>query len=269
MLSNHLTIQRLAVSVGVSLLLASSPVAANGPIGEHVQHLQSHMPTYVKEVDWLVEQVNGIVDNYAAKGKAGVRSEALIEHWEAVDFHAAIETNYVPVYALIWQGLFGIKDGIDKEKPVAQIRQQQQNLEQSLWQALGAVKLAAQYQQQGKLTQPGSDSELTHPSEILAEIKHRLERVVAKAAEKLPEQATEIVHSTYLNLFEGLEGRLIAEDADLVESLEKDFNVTLPLALKNQADVEQIRQVVNTMQTKLDRAHSLLKTAQNKSGDVF
>lgn len=269
MLSNHRTIQRLAVSVGVSLLLASSPVTANGPIGEHVQHLNNHMPTYVKEVNWLVEQVDGIVDSYAAKGKAGVSSDALIEHWEAVDFHAAIETNYVPVYALIWQALFGIKDGIDNEQPVAQIRQQQQNLEQNLWQALGAVKLAAQYQQQGKLIQPGSDNELTQPDEILAEIKHRLDRVVAKAAEKLPQQATDIVHSTYLNLFEGLEGRLIAEDADLVESLEKDFNVTLPVALKNQADVEKVREVVSNMQTKLERAHSLLKTAQSQSGDVF
>ncbi|GGD52877.1 hypothetical protein [Lacimicrobium alkaliphilum] len=269
MLLKHSAVQRLALSMGISMLLASSPVTANGPIGDHVNQLQTHLPTYAQEVDWLIGKVDGMVGTYEAKGKGGVNSEELIEHWEAVDFHAAIETNYVPVYALIWQSLFGVKDGIAKEKPVAVIRQEQQKLEQSLWQALGAVKLAAQYQQQGKLAKRGNDNQLTEPNQILAEIKHRLDRVVAKAAEKLPQQATDIVHNTYLNLFEGLEGRLIAEDAELVESLEKDFNVTLPLALKNQSDVEEIRKVVSTMQVKLDKASTLLQQAQSQSRDVF
>jgi len=28
---------------------------------------------------------------------------------EEVKFHAAIEVNYVPAYAAIWQGIYGVK----------------------------------------------------------------------------------------------------------------------------------------------------------------
>ena len=51
-----------------------------------------------------------------------------------------------------------------------------------------------------------------------------------------------------------MEGVLIAQDADLVEDLEKDFNVTLPQALDRKASVDEVKQVIQTMQAKLDKA---------------
>ena len=61
--------------------------------------------------------------------------------------------------------------------------------------------------------------------------------MVAKYAERLSDEATSIVHDTYLHLFEGVEGTLIEQDANLVEVLEKDFNVTLPQAISGNKTV--------------------------------
>ena len=106
-------------------------------------------------------------------------------------------------------------------------------------------------------------------SATIDEIKHKLDRVVAKFAERLQDEATDIVHDTYLHLFEGVEGTLIEQDANLVEVLEKDFNVTLPLAIKNSKSVDEVRDVISDMQTKLDRAKVLIEKAEKARKDVF
>lgn len=250
--------------------LAIGPAFAHGPVGGHVNELQAHVDTYAQEVDWLIGKVDGIVTTYENKGREAAKADAVVDHWEAVDFHAAIETTYVPVYAAIWQGLYGVKEAIDKDAPIAEVRQQQEQLEQALWQALGAVKLAAQFQQQGLLAEvQTTDAEPGTPVEIVDEIKQRLDRVVAKYAEKLPKEATTIVHDTYLNRFEGIEGMLIEKDAALVEDLEKDFNVTLPKAIQGDGGVDQVRSVVQSMHHKLNQAKSLLIEAEKNKRDVF
>lgn len=264
--------QRLFVKLvlAVTVLVSAGQVSANGPVGEHVNHLQDNLGSYAEEVDWLIRQVDEMVDAYEADGVDAVKTGELVDYWEAVDFHAAIETNYVPVYASIWQGLFGVKGSIDKQQPIAEVRKQQRMLEQALWQALGAVKLAARYQQKGLLAKvETSKNNPATPGETIDTIKHRLDRVVAKYAEKLNDEATGIIHDTYLDLFEGLEGALIEQDAGLVEGLEKDFNVTLPKAIQNKSDVEKVRQVVQTMQDKLDKAKKLLLKADKERKDVF
>ncbi|MDX1695007.1 MAG: hypothetical protein R3208_14675 [Ketobacteraceae bacterium] len=139
-----------------------------------------------------------------------------------------------------------------------------------MWQALGAVKLASQYQERGLLAKVKTTEEAPGTmTETLDVVKQRLDRVVAKYAEKLPDEATEIVHETYLNLFEGVEGPLIEQNADLVSDLEKDFNVTLPKALKNGSSVDEVRKVVNAMHTKLDKAKALLAKAEKSKKEVF
>lgn len=256
----------LATLISLSAIQAS----ANGDIGDHVNDLQGHSKQYSQEVSWFIEKLDAVVSRYDAQGVKAAHSDELIENWEKVDFHSAIETQYVPVYALIWQGIFGVKQAIDSKQPIAKVREQQALLEQSLWQALGAVKLAGQYQQQGllakvKTTESGT---LTQP-ETIDEIKLRLDRVVAKYAERLPESAVTIVHDTYLHLFEGVEGTLIAQDANLVEDLEKDFNVTLPKTLQSKSSVDAVRTVVQNMQVKLDSAKVLLAKAEKNQKDVF
>lgn len=246
----------------------SQPVLANGEITDQVNHLKEHIGEYTEEVQWLENKFGGVVDAYAQDKKPDTHQ--LIEFWEEVNFHSAIETQYVPIYASIWQGIYGVKQAIDNGKAVDAVRAEQQKLNQALWQALGAVKLAAKYQQDGlvKDVQTTAVEPVTGP-EVIDDIKDRLHRVVAKYAEKLNEVATTLVHDTYMQRFEGIEGALIEQDAALVEDLEKDFNVTLPQAISNDAGVDKVREVVEAMQTKLDRAKTLLVEAEKGRKEVF
>ncbi|WP_250461962.1 hypothetical protein [Microbulbifer litoralis] len=255
---------------GLFAMLAAGQVSAHGAVGDHVNDLKGHLDQYTEEVQWLIGKFGGVVDTYEKRGQKAADSDALAGFWEEVDFHLAIETNHVPTYASIWQGIYGIKQAIDKGAPVSAVREEQVELEHTLWQALGAVKLAAQYQEKGLLAEvQTTENEPTTMPATLEDIKHRLDRVVAKYAEKLPEAATTIVHDTYLQRFEGVEGALIEQDAALVEDLEKDFNVTLPQALKRNASVDDVRDVVKAMQVKLDRAKALLVKAEKDRKDVF
>ena len=147
---------------------------------------------------------------------------------------------------------------------------EQEKLNHALWQALGAVKLASQYQKKGLVDQvQTTEKEPTTGPEIIDDIKTRLDRVVAKYAEQLHEVATTLVHDTYLQRFEGVEGDLIAKDAALVEDLEKDFNVTLPQAISKDKGVDAVRKVVESMQAKLDRARTFLVEVEQSRKDVF
>ena len=93
--------------------------------------------------------------------------------------------------------------------------------------------------------------------------------MVAKYAEKLSDDAIEIVQQTYLTRFEGIEGDLISLDAALVEDLEIDFNVKLPKAIQDEKSIDEVREVVELMQSKLDRCRSLLADAEANRSDVF
>lgn len=270
MTSNWFKRQPLITLLSAAVLFTTPVTFANGPVGEHVNHLSDNIDTYSEEITWLSTKVEAMINRYQEGGVEAAKPEQLVEYWEEVKFHSAIETNYVPVYASIWQGLFGVKGALEEQAPMEEILKQQRFLEQSLWQALGAVKLAAQYQDKG-LTEKVATTQ-ANPSnslEALDAIKSRLDRVVAKYAEKLPKEAVGIVHDTYLNLFEGVEGELISLDAELVEDLEKDFNVILPQAIQNGQSLDDVRDVVDTMKGKIDTAHALLEQSAQERKDVF
>lgn len=250
--------------------LAIQPAYAGGEVGDHVNHLSDNLEKYAEEVDWLIDKIDDIVDRYEKGGASAARPEAVVDHWEALDFHAAIESNFVPAYASIWQGLYGLKVSIEKNSSPDVVRREQEKLEQALWQSLGAVRLAAQFQDRGLLEQVAlRQGAPSNSIEALEEVAMRLDRVVAKYAEQLNKEAVTIVHETYLNLFEGAEGELIAQDAGLVEALEKDFNVTLPQAIQNNTGVDNVRGVVVDMQDKIGIAVSLLQQAKKTKKSVF
>ena len=137
--------KKVVVLLAVFSATISMKANANGEISEHVNNLSAHLTEYAEEVTWLSDKFSGVVDEYSKKGKAD--SDQLIEFWEEVDFHSAIETQYVPVYATIWQGIYGVKVAIDSGEKAAVVEAELLKLKQALWQGLGAVKLAAQYQQ--------------------------------------------------------------------------------------------------------------------------
>ena len=261
-------LRRFTAALGLTSLLFALHAAADGPVGEHVNDLDAHLDEYSSEVVQLNDRIEGIVGAYEQGGLQSAEPEAVVEAWESVQFHSAIETNHVPLYASVWQGLIGVRTAIEKEAPVAAVRAEQEKLEQALWQSLGAVRLAAQYQKRGLLPTVEA-TEAATPAETIDIIQRQLDRVVAKYAEQLTAEATGIVHDTYLNRFEGIEGQLIEQDAELVEDLEVDFNVTLPKALQDGASVDGVREIVEAMQGKLDRAKSLLEAAAKNRADVF
>ena len=189
------------------------------------------MSEYSDEVLWLIDQVESIVNRYEQGGVELAQPEMVVDHWEEVKFHSAIESNYIPLYASIWQGLFSVKTAVENEESIKEVRAKLANLEQIMWQSLGAVKLAAQYQEQGLLQKIKTREAIT-PTATLIEIKQRLDRVLAKYAEKLSDEAIKIVQEVYLNRFEGIEGVLIEQDAELVEDLEIDFNVQISVLSK-------------------------------------
>ncbi|SVD49298.1 uncharacterized protein METZ01_LOCUS402152, partial [marine metagenome] len=111
----------LVLASAVTFSMLSSQALANGAIGDHVNNLHAHIGEYTEEVHWLESKFGSVVDAYEAKDKS-LKTDALIEYWEEVDFHSAIETQYVPIYASIWQGIYGVKVAIDEGKPVADVR---------------------------------------------------------------------------------------------------------------------------------------------------
>lgn len=169
----------LLVSV---LALHSLSALASGEIGDHVRELKAHIDEYTGEVRSFNERVGGLVDGYAEKGADGVETDKLIEWWEEVKFHAAIETNYAPVYAAIWQGIYGVKKGIENGKPVAEVRKQQRALEHATWQGLGAVKLAAK-NQASEGHGSGSDSQQSAEGDPVERIITNLEKVTEEHSE--------------------------------------------------------------------------------------
>lgn len=255
------------LAAAFAAILVSAPARASGEIGDHAKDLKTHINEYSEEVRWLIGKVDGIVDTYEKQGAGAAEPTKLVEHWESVKFHAAIETNYVPLYAGIWQGLYGVQDAILKEKPIAEVRRQQALLEQALWQSLGAVKLAAKLQAEGQTA--SGESKAMGPVATIDEIKHNLSEVVIEFAEKKYEEAKELVYQTYQTRFEGIEGALIEQDAELVESLEKDFNVTLPGQLNARGSMQAVKEIVDAMQQKLDRARALLVKSEKDKRSVF
>ena len=109
--------KKVVVLLAVFSATISLKANANGEISEHVNNLSAHLTEYAEEVTWLSDKFSGVVNEYSKKGKAD--SDQLIEFWEEVDFHSAIETQYVPVYATIWQGIYGVKVAIDNGEKAA------------------------------------------------------------------------------------------------------------------------------------------------------
>lgn len=75
-----------------------------------------------------------------------------------------------------------------------------------------------------------------------------------------PDEAKATIRQTYLSNFEGVEGTLIEEDPQLVGDLEAAFNDDLPGLIDDDASVSTVRERVETMETKLARAETILES---------
>lgn len=133
----------------VSLLLAAallaSPVAvAHGETDEEkLAAFQHHIDDYEAEIAQLVAAVDAIVAEHASGAPGDGRVDALIEQWEAVAVHEAIEYKATLAYPGIWQGIVGLKQAVETGKAAETVAAAGEQLKAALWQGLGALKLAA------------------------------------------------------------------------------------------------------------------------------
>lgn len=264
--------------LGACALMVSLSVWGHGELGEELEHFEEYIPEFQKEVADLTASVDGLVEAY--RGDKDVDVDGLINYWEEVMVHGAIEVRATPLYPGVWQGLLRLQQAVDQEESATTIARRAEELKGALWQGLGAVRLAAsQVKQQGQSTGHDNHDGDEHHEEsghgevsqedAVGQILSALDEAVAVFKQGDPEKAKSIVHETYMGIFEGLEGDLIEMRPELVSQLEKDFNAGLPLLMDEGASLDKVREKVQAMNKRLETAKELLLKAEEARSKVF
>lgn len=259
----------LAAAMAAASVVAG-PTMASGQWGEEARNFQEHLDDYQAEVEMLIEEANAIARAHETGQPVDSRLEEYIEQWENVGVHGAIETRATVLYAGIWQGIIGLQQAAGNDTPPDEFRKLVDKLEAALWQGLGGVRLAAAQVRAGTAPQPaGSAHDDASPSEAIEAIVAQLREAVDAYEAGDTEQANELIAEAYIERFEGLEGDLIEQDAELVRSLEKDFNATLPMAMKRGAPASEVRGELDRMIGDLATAEKLLVESEKSRSEVF
>jgi hypothetical protein len=140
----------------------------------------------------------------------------------------------------------------------------------ALWQGFGALRLAASQvgSEAGSPAVAGSQGAESGP-ETVDRIVADLDRAVAAYEADQLGRAEGLIHAAYMSRFEGLEGDLIERDPELVTSLERDFNATLPLLMQQGASMAEVRTVLQSMKEQLATASAILESAEQSRSEVF
>ena len=241
---------------------------AHGEVDEaQLAEFHEHVDDYAREIRMLTDELDPIVDAYASGEDVAPELEDLIHEWEEVGVHAAIETRAPVTYPGIWQALVALQQAAGAGKPAEAVAAAAEDVEAALWQGMGGVRLAAS--QVGAATTSEPAMAPASGPETIDQILADLEQAVAAYQADDVKRAESLIHQTYMNRFEGLEGDLIAQDPDLVSSLEKDFNATLPLLMQGGASMEEVRAQLENMRAQLDQANHLLEKAEQSRSEVF
>lgn len=248
----------------------SGPSMASGQWGEESKNFHEHIDDYRGEIHRMIEEARAIADAHAAGKTVGPRLDDYIELWESVGVHGAIETRATVLYAGIWQGIIGLQQAAGNDTPPGEFRKLVDKLEAALWQGFGGVRLAAAQVRAGTAPEPaGSAHDAASPAESIEAIVTQLREAVDAYEAGDTERANELIAEAYIERFEGLEGDLIEQDAELVRSLEKDFNATLPMAMKRGAPASELRGELDRMIGDLEKAEKLLVEAEQSRSEVF
>ena len=144
-----------------------------------------------------------------------------------------------------------------------------ERLQGALWQGLGAVKWAAQAGAATAAAPSDHGGESESVEVIMRRIADGLDQVVAEYRKGDKRAAKKLIHDTYMQQFEGIEGELIERDPKLVLSLEEDFNGALPRLIDSDAPADRVQAKVEAMGQDLQRAERLLAKAGESGGKVF
>lgn len=251
---------------------AAPPASGHGEFDESMlDEFHLHLDDFREDVQHLIEALEPVLQAHAEGGDTDAASAELIEEWEEVGVHAAIETRATPLYPGIWQALVALQQAAGGGRSAAEVRAAADDVEAALWQGFGAVRLAASQVEAGtapETAEAGDGAPLSGP-ETVDRIVADLEQAVAAYRSDELERAEQLIHRTYMDRFEGLEGDLIARDAELVTGLEKDFNATLPLLMQQGASLEKVNETLASMKRRLETARGILEEVERSRSEVF
>ena len=244
---------------------------AHGEVDEEMlAAFHEHLDDYREEINTLAAELAPIVEGHAAGNAVSPQVAALIEHWEEVAVHSAIETKATVTYPGVWQALVSLQQAVDGDRPTGEVAAAARRVEAALWQGFGALQLAAS---QVGSEAPGAAGVTTDAAESGPETIDRiiadLEQAVAAYEADQVSKAEGLIHETYMSRFEGLEGDLIERDPDLVSNLERDFNATLPLLMQRGASTEEVRTALRSMTRQLETAGEILESVEASRSEVF
>lgn len=260
---------RLVVAAAAAALVPLTAVHAHGEYDAELDELHEHIDDYRAEVERLMGEAEEIVETRRDGGEAAAMIDNLIDSWEEVGIHGAIELHASVTYPGVWQGLVELQEAVESDADIDRVQAAADELAAALWQGLGAVRLVASQVESGEVESapsgpPGGDS-----GEQIAHIQDELKQAVAAYDDGDLERAEKLIHDAYMKRFEFLEGDLIAQDAELVEQLELDFNAGLPRLMQQGAELEKVRAKLDEMLAELDRADQLLTEAESDRESVF
>ncbi|WP_405242329.1 hypothetical protein [Lentisalinibacter salinarum] len=142
-------IRHYLIAALVALLVAaqpSAPALAHGEVdSQHLAEFHLHLDDYEEEIEALISDVRNIASARTGGGNGGPSVNELIEHWEEVAVHAAIEAKATVTYPDIWQALVAFRQAVEKGRRADALTAAAQDLEAALWQGYGALRLAATY----------------------------------------------------------------------------------------------------------------------------
>ena len=261
---------RIAVLLIVAVALAPlSGVYAHGEYDAELDELHEHIDDYRAEVERLIGEAEAIVETHRKGGDAAAMVPALIDSWEDVGIHGAIELHASLTYPGVWQGIVGLQEAVESDADTDRVQAAADELAAALWQGLGAVRLVASRVESGEFARAPNEPPEGDTGEQIAHIQDELKQAVAAYDDGDLERAEKLIHGAYMQRFEFLEGGLIAQDAALVEDLEMDFNARLPQLMRQGADLDAVRAKLHDMLADLDRAGQLLTAAEAARGNVF
>lgn len=261
----------LPLILGLSLAWVPSVLAhSHEAPGEHVNEFAQHLDDYAADVVKLSEALDGIAGEYAAERDVQDDLKAFIDLWEEVEVHEAVETVAMPLYPPIWVAISAMQQAANEKASVRDFVTTTRGVKAALHEGMGGVRLAAAQLEQGGVASAEAQQHerLDSRAEVQA-IKQALDDAQAAYADGDTEQAKQLIQAAYLQRFEYLEGDLIAQDADLVSTLEKEFNVDLPVLINSGKPEGEVAALVGQMKSRLDRCAELLANAEKSRSEVF
>jgi len=270
--STYITPAPGILCLALCLAIFGAPVVfGHGEVdAELLAEFHLHLDDFRADVEHLAEELPAVVRAHAAGRDTDAAMTELIEHWEEVGLHAAVESKAMALYPGIWQAIIALQQVAGSDRSTADVEAAAARVEAALWQGLGALRLAASQVEAGTATAPAvAAGEALSGPETVARIVADLEQALAAYRDDELARAESLIHQTYMTRFEGLEGDLIARDPELVSRLERDFNATLPLLMQEGADLARVNAALDAMKRQLETASEILRDVEQARSDVF